>query len=182
MNEIEIKVKVDNENNLMKKLEECKCKLSESKKQVDTIFLENNAKDFNIVTGMIVMRIRQVDDKNIITLKQRKEKVMESKEIEFFVSDYGACKDLIQTLGYKEMVTVEKERITTKYKDFNICIDKVKHLGLFAEIEIVTPDINMANYYEKEMQKVCGELGLNIDNRINSHYDTMVYEQKLTSK
>ncbi len=178
MNEIEMKLKVDDLNAIKKVLESKGCVLSETKHQIDTVFLEKNAQDFNIKTGMIVLRIRTIGDKNLITLKQRKENIIESKEIEFFISDSAKCKQLFETLGYKEMVTIDKKRTTTKYKNFNICLDEVLNLGSFVEIEIVTDEENKSDYYESEILKVCSDLGIDVQNRINSHYDTMLYELK----
>ena len=152
--------------------------LSEIEHQIDTVFLENSVQDFNIKTGMIVLRIRTIDDKSLITLKQRKENIIESKEVEFSIGDSIKCKQLIETLGYKEMVTIDKERTTIKYKNFNICLDEVLELGNFVEIEIVTDEENKADYYEDEILKLCGELGIDTQNRVNSHYDTMLYELK----
>ena len=76
------------------------------------------------------------------------------------------------------MVTVDKKRITTQYKDYNICIDEVKGLGNFIEIEILTDEQDKTSYYEQKMLELCLELGINVDNKIDSHYDTMVYRLK----
>ena len=175
MNEIEIKVKLDNKDEVVEMFKKEGCTFSDVKHQVDTVFLENSVKDFNIKPGMIVLRIRTIGNKNLITLKQRKEKTMESKEIEFGVDNRELCKDLITTLGYKEMVTIDKKRIETKYDNFNICIDDVDKLGSFIEIEILTSEEGMANYYEEKMIELCRKFGIDPNNRINSHYDTMLY-------
>ena len=134
--------------------------------------------DFDIKPGMIVLRTRTVGDKHLLTLKKRGTKSIESKEIEFAVSDCNLCKELIRTLGYKEMVTVDKKRITTQYKDYNICIDEVKGLGSFIEIEILTDEQDKTSYYEQKMLELCLKLRINVDNKIDSHYDTMVYRLK----
>lgn len=175
MNEIEIKIKIDDKNHIIKELEKRGCKFSDEKHQIDTVFFDKNAENFNVKPGMIVLRIRTISDKHFITLKQRGVQSIESKEIEFGVSDSSLCKALIETLGYKEMVTVDKKRITTKYKDYNICIDEVKRLGYFIEIEILTPEKGKATYYEQEMLNLCSELGIDSKKQISSHYDTMIY-------
>lgn len=159
-------------------MQEKGCIFSKEKHQIDPIFLDKTAKHFIITQGMIVLRIRTDNNENFITLKQRKEKAMESKEIEFKVSDKNTCKDFIETLGYKEMVTVDKKRIETKYKEFNICIDEVKELGSFIEIEVLTEKEVKASIYEKEMMNLCKELKIDTTARVNSHYDTMIYELK----
>lgn len=175
MQEIEMKFKVDNITKLKEKLKELNCNFSKVLNQKDTIFVQ----DINNTTvgeGSIFIRIRSVNDKVELCLKKRTKKIMESKEIEFEVSDFDKAYDFVKTLGLTKWVTVEKKRIATKYKEFNICIDEVTRLGKFVEIEIVTAEENKTDYYENEIVKVCKELNINTDNRINSHYDTMIDE------
>ena len=64
------------------------------------------------------------------------------------------------------MVTIDKKRIETKYNDFNICIDDVEKLGSFIEIEIVTSEEGMANYYEEKMIDLCRKFGIDSNNRL----------------
>ena len=176
MNEIEIKVKIDDKDHIIRELEKQGCKFSDEKHQIDTIFLDKSAKDFNIKPGMIVLRIRTIGDKHLITLKQRGVQSIESKEIEFGVSDSSLCKELIENLGYKEMVTVDKKRITTKYKGYNICIDEVKDLGCFIEIEIYDKNIpiNEANQLLLNLVK---ELNLDITRRNLKGYSYLMYDK-----
>ncbi len=99
---------------------------------------------------------------------------MQSKEIEFGISDIDKAYDFLETIGFKEWVTVEKKRIETAYKEFNICIDHVKRLGDFIEIEILSEEENQTEFYEKKILSIAKELGIPIENRINNYYDSMI--------
>lgn len=81
----------------------------------------------------------------------------------------------LKALGFKEWVQVNKKRQYSKYQDYNICIDEVEKLGTFIEIELLVNEQNDINY-EEQLLSVAKEIGLDINNRINSHYDTMVSE------
>ena len=116
MNEIEVKVKVSDKKMIMKSLEDKGCKFSENIFQSDTIFLNNKNKEFKIVQGDKVIRIRKTLDNQILTLKQRKTIMNESKEIEFEVSDFYKVKEFLETLDYMEILNVTKNRIETSIR------------------------------------------------------------------
>ena len=104
--------------------------------------------------------------------------MLDNKEIEFEGSDFEGAKDLLEVLGFSVWVTVEKERIETKYQDFNICLDRVKYLGDFIEIEIITKEENKSEFYEKKILEVAEKLGIKPEQRINKLYDIMMSELK----
>lgn len=56
-------------------------------------------------------------------------------------------------------------------------MDEVERLGFFVELELVIEEENDYDY-EKQLLDLAKELGIDIDNRINSHYDTMISELK----
>ncbi len=175
MQEIEIKFKINNLDNLKNKLIESGSVLSEELYQKDTVFVPT-LKDTSNGEGKMFIRIRKENDKTELTLKKQSSKIMQSKEIEFEVSNYESAKDFLLTLGLEEWVTVEKRRVKTKYKGFNICMDIVTRLGVFVEVEIITEEENKTDYYENKILEVCHELGIDTKERINSFYDTMISE------
>ena len=64
----------------------------------------------------------------------------------------------------------------TKYKDFNICIDEVKRLGDFIEIEILTDEGNEIEKYERKILEIARELEINEKDRVRNFYDSMIAE------
>lgn len=175
MQEIEIKFKVDCLENIVKDLAQKGCSFSAELHQKDTIFV-SDLNDVSNEEGKIFTRIRLQNETVFMTLKKQSKKIMQSKEIEFTVGSFEGAYDFLQTLGLKEWVTVEKVRITTIYKGYNICIDSVHRLGDFIEIEIITEEENRTEYYEQQILSLASELGIDQTQRINSYYDTMIHE------
>jgi adenylate cyclase class 2 len=176
MNEIEIKVKIDDKDKFKNKLKNLGCILSIPFKQEDYVFVSKDIIGDNTGPGDIIIRIRKENGKNKLTLKQKKQNIVESKEIEFEVSDLKKAKDFILTLGYKEHVIVKKTRIKTSYKDYEICIDDVEKLGTFIEVEVMTDEEEKALHYEKEMMNFIKSLGISTIEKIDKRYDTLIYE------
>jgi len=175
MQEIEIKFKIDDIEKFKKGLIDRGCVLSDELNQKDVIYLfdlNDNLKG----RDKIIVRIRNVNGKSELNLKRKSNVEFQAEEIEFGVEDPDKANSFLLNLGLKEWVTVEKKRVYTKYNVFNICIDEVKRLGSFAEIEIVTEETDKSDYYEKEILKVANELGIDTNNRINNFYDNMISE------
>lgn len=175
MQEIEIKFKIDSRDELIKKLEELGCTFSKERIQKDTIFVS----DLNHVEskeGSIFVRIREQNEKKILTLKKQSKVVMQNKEIEFEISDSVKARDFLETLGLVEWVTVEKSRLETSYKKYNFCMDRVKRLGDFVEIEILSEEENKTEEFEKEILSVAQSLNIDTNQRINNFYDNMIHD------
>lgn len=174
MREIELKFKIENIERILTFLEKQGCEISPMNYQYDTIYV----KDLNHVEsteGSIWLRVRKTNDKIELNYKKQSAKKMESEEIEFEVSSYEKANSFLKALGFQEWVQVNKKRRYTKYQDYNICIDEVERLGTFMEIELLIEDQTNEDYEEKILN-VAKEMGIDILNRINSHYDTMISE------
>lgn len=174
MREIELKFKVDSLDNIIDFLKKEGCIISDVLDQKDTVYV-SNINDTESREESVWLRVRQENDKIELNYKKQGNKKMTSKEIEFQVDSSDKAKCFLEELGFVKWVEVHKRRITTKYKEYNICMDQVERLGNFIEIEILVPDDNDKDY-EEELYLVAEELGINRNNRINSHYDTMIRE------
>lgn len=174
MREIELKFKIENIESILTFLEKQGCEISPMNYQYDTIYV----KDLNHVEsteGSIWLRVRKTNDKIELNYKKQSAKKMESEEIEFEVSSYEKANSFLKALGFQEWVQVNKKRRYIKYQDYNICIDEVERLGTFIEIELLIEEQTNEDYEEKILN-VAKEMGIDILNRINSHYDTMISE------
>lgn len=175
MQEIEMKFRLQNIEEFKQKLVDKGCNLSAKLTQKDTIFVKDL---HNTVSeeGKIYIRIRKVNGVTELNLKKQSKDLIQSKEIEFKVEDYDKVYDFLSTIDFKEWVTVEKTRLNTTYNEINICIDTVKHLGDFVEFEIITEDNNDIKIYEEKILQVAREFNVDVTDRVNSHYDTMISE------
>lgn len=174
MREIELKFRVKNTEKIISFLEKNNCKISAPIYQNDTIYVEN-LDNVESTEGSVWLRVRKTDEKVELNYKKQSVKKMESEEIEFEVNSYEKANSFLKALGFKEWVQVNKKRQYSKYQDYNICIDEVERLGTFIEIELLVNEQNDINY-EEQLLNVAKEIGIDINNRVNSHYDTMISE------
>lgn len=174
MREIELKFKVKNIEEIMSFLEKNNCTISLPTYQNDTIYVKN-LDHVESKEGSVWLRVRKTDESIELNYKKQSAKRMESEEIEFGVDSYEKANAFLKALGFKEWVQVNKKRQYSKYQDYNICIDEVERLGTFIEIELLVAEENDINY-EDQLLHVAKKLGIDTNNRINSHYDTMISE------
>ena len=174
MREIELKFKVENKDKIISFLENNNCEISNVVCQYDTIYV-GDLNNVESVEGSVWLRVRKTDDVVELNYKKQSAKKMESQEIEFEVNSYEKANSFLKALGFKEWVQVNKKRQHSKYNDYNICIDEVERLGTFVEIELLIDEDNDIDY-EEMLLGVAKEMGIDTNNRINSHYDTMISE------
>ena len=85
------------------------------------------------------LRLRDVNGKHLITYKfvnhEDDGRSHSRDEYETEVGDIKQTELIFKALGIKEIIVVEKNRTTYKYKDYEVALDSVKNLGEFVEIE-----------------------------------------------
>ncbi|MBW2996044.1 class IV adenylate cyclase [Candidatus Woesearchaeota archaeon] len=140
MIEVEIKARISNVDDIKKKLNQIRAKFLKTEKQIDKVFghprfLDSEKK---IIEGGFVARIRVVDDNHTLEFKE----ILRQNggvEIKSELKDLNTGVEFLNKLNFKEKFTVSKSRDHYSYNNFAICLDNVKQLGNFIEIEkIVT--------------------------------------------
>ena len=180
MKEIEVKAKITNIESLNERLTNLGCQFGSSLIQEDIIFLPIGVEFSEIVKGTPVVRIR--NSNNIITLTLKKRVISENEliklEKEVIVSDKQMVIEVVEQMGFHEVVRVEKTRIECKYEEMTICIDNIVGLGHFIEVEKLSEnekDEKIQDYLFNFLQS----LGINSENRVTKGYDTLIYEKSL---
>lgn len=174
MREIELKFKADNIDEIISFLNTNNCEISQPIYQNDTIYVQN-LNNVESKEGSAYLRVRKTNQKVELNYKRQSAKKMESEEIEFEVSSYQMANEFLKAIGFKEWVQVNKVRKYSKYQEYNICIDEVERLGIFVEIELLVNEQNDIDY-ESKLLEIAKEMKIDTNNRINSHYDTMISE------
>jgi len=179
MREIEIKIRTDKLEEVRYKLEQMGCEFSGPIVQEDAIYaLASNAGQEweSSKEGSTVMRIRRQNDSAEFNLKkQQSGGELDNLEYETKVSNPDAVHAILAELGYKPQVEVKKIRIKCKFKDYEICLDKVDRLGSFVEIEKLVEESTEPDEVQKELIEVLESLGLSKDDMETRGYDTQVY-------
>lgn len=136
--EIEAKVKVDTHWPIVERLEQLGAVLVGDMIQTDAYF-----DDFerNLLAHDKGLRIRRQvssgDEQVILTFKGACEdgKFKTRPEHDIKVGDQSELVNVLSGLGFNSMLTVEKKRRMWELNDCEVCLDEVKLLGCFVEVE-----------------------------------------------
>ena len=170
--EIEAKLKVDSFEPIVEMLAELDAECVSTEQQKDSYFDDENNSLQSADKGLR-LRLTQsgCEEKIFLSYKGPRENAMFKRrtEIEFAVSDSQAALDFLTALGYKSSLTVEKKRQTWSFENCLICLDEVKSLGSFVEIE--GPD-------EEKIKSVQDRLKLGNLGHIHQSYAHLLKEKK----
>ncbi|MCD6471590.1 class IV adenylate cyclase [Candidatus Aerophobetes bacterium] len=131
MVEVEVKANIEKEG-VEKRLALLGIKLIKREHQIDTYFDHSY---YNFKKKDEALRVRETKNDLFLTYKGKKldEETKTRREIEIKVE--GKIYSLLKILGFFEVEKVEKIRDFYQWNNLKICLDKVKHLGEFLEIE-----------------------------------------------
>lgn len=177
MREIEIKLKVNNLEEIEKKLKDHGLVISKEITQHDIIYIHRDDKgDFtDAYEGHIALRMRYEGTVAKITLKQRRSNEMDNIEYETKVEDGEMMHEILQLLGWKPMVEVKKTRKKGKLGEYEICLDRVDKLGDFVELEKMIDDNADPEKIKNELFKELEKFGLSGNDEETQGYDTQIY-------
>ncbi|MEK7586712.1 MAG: class IV adenylate cyclase [Patescibacteria group bacterium] len=178
MREIEIKLKVDNFEEIEKKLKERGCILSQPISQHDVIYSQKGSKkEFEQANeGDVIIRIRHLKDSAQLNLKQQRSGEMDNLEYETEVKDPKEMHKILETLGWKPVVEVKKLRRKGKLGEYEICLDQVEKLGTFIELEKLTADDADPLEVREELFRELESLGLSRFDEETRGYDTQIFQ------
>ncbi len=180
MYEVEVKARLKNREEVVKKLEVLGCKFSEELHQIDTIFAPKGTAYPLFPLGAPAIRVRKQNEKYFFTLKIPQGSRQDSLERELEIKDGEMMIDILRLLKYQEVPTVDKKRIKTKHEDMEIVLDTVKDLGEFIEAEKIVESQDLADRKntQEELFKFLETLGIKKEDRIiDGKYDIMLFEK-----
>lgn len=101
------------------------------------IFDHEISSDFFRNQDDMKLRIRSMDDKNILTYKKRKlsKEVLHNEEIEVIVDDAISLQQIILAAGFVHYGHSEKHRLSYQYQDIRFDIDTMIGIPTFLEVE-----------------------------------------------
>lgn len=177
MLEVEVKVKVDNKH-IEDYLADMGFKRGATHTEIDTYF---NGESKNLREEDKALRIRRTlkNDSEQITLNYKGPKIdnvtMTREEIELNIPSYEDMEALLNGLGYTPAGRVEKQRVEYILGGCTCCIDEVKGLGRFLEIEIMSREED----YDKAIHKInelLEALDLSMEDTVRKSYLCMLQE------
>ena len=165
---------------MIKKLKIFGCKFGKVLHQVDRIFTPMGI-SFPTPFHVPVLRVREQNNIFLFTLKLAQSGRQDSIERELEIADGKMMIEIMNLINYQEVAVVDKKRIKTKYKNMEIVLDKVKHLGDFIEVERIVKNKNpeARKNIQKELCDFLESLGVDEEDLlVNSKYDIMLWEKR----
>lgn len=143
MIEVEVKAKINNFEDMKKRLDKLGAIKTKKEFQED-IYFNSPIVDFAKTDEALRIRTtKQGGKKHIfITYKGAKidSKSKTREEIEFEIKDSEKCAKTFERIGFKKVRTVRKNREYYSYKNFEISLDDIEGLDPYMEIEIGLED------------------------------------------
>lgn len=137
--EVELRARVDDNEKIEEKLEKIGAKKICENTLRDLVFGIAGLESIQKVGW--VCRIREHGNKKIMDYKKlRKDGNWE--EIKLKIDDINKAIKFLRRLGLTANLIIERTRHEYSYQDFSICIDDVKYLGKFIEVELEAKDKN----------------------------------------
>lgn len=173
--EIEAKLKVDSHKGIERNLRKSGARFLAGQQQTDYYF-DDSKSSFTKKDSCLRLRKQAISssEKYFLAYKGPKQKSNFKKrtEIEIETSNFDKTKAILQILGYRQAIIVEKRRKLWKINRCLVALDDVKKLGNFVEIE--GPD-------DKRIKKVQKLLGLDEAIHIKKSYADLL-SQKLSKR
>lgn len=138
MLEIEAKVKVDSLDTIAQRLESLDAKLLDKLVQCDSYFDDPESSLLSADKGLRLRRQRSGDlERVILTYKgKRGESKFKSRaEYEVEVDNHDSMVSILDGLGYKMSLGLEKRRQIWRIDDCQVCLDELPMLGFYVEVE-----------------------------------------------
>ncbi len=149
--EIEIKVGISDYKSVRKILLK-KCKLIKKVKQIDTYYTPFHRDYYSEKPIINWIRTRKAGKRftfEFIKDAYKKNKFIKAQEYEIEITDKRTLVKILELMELKKSMTLVKTReyYLSKTKDFEICLDTVKDLGNFLEIETKRKKLRFKDCY-----------------------------------
>ena len=138
------------------------------------VYLSHPSRDFGVTDE--ALRIRTEEGSRTLYYKGPKldKDTKTREEISTQVSDPASMDLILERLGFKKVGVVQKHRRTYILNDIEVCLDHVKDLGNFIELEIQGKDLAEGKAKILQMME---ELGLKKNER-RSYLELIIEKKK----
>ena len=177
MQEIEIKAVLRDKEGVIEKLNSLGCELSNPIHQKDSVFVEHTGSLDIFLANPAFLRIRVNNDSETIFTVKKRTGALVALEHEVVVNSKEEMENILALLGFTQACEIQKTRYKTSYQGCEICLDEVKNLGSFIEMEKLSADGN-AEEIQEELFRFFETLGISRVDRITKGYDILLLEQQ----
>lgn len=173
--EVELKVKILSKEEIISKLENLNFIKSSLVVETDTYFTSSH---HDFISLDEALRIRNVLNKStnetnsVITYKGAKldNVSMSRKELETEIKDSKIVKEILENIGFNAVPPLIKERQYLKNNNITACVDTVKGLGEYLELEIIVENNSDKEKSLVELENLLLKLGYSMKDTISTSY------------
>ena len=123
--------------------------------------------------GFPFARLRTQDGCHLFTLKRPTDNELACLEFETEVTDRDQMHQAILDMGFYPTVRIVKTRRTARLGELALCLDVIKHLGVFLEIERVVPPGRSGEAVQAELDAFARSLAVELE-RTTDTYDSLL--------
>ena len=172
--EIEVKAKVEDLEETKKKLLELGAEFTGSEQQDDSYFKPKGKEMEEQGPGSFIVRIRKEKEGSFLTIKEMTDRSGVWKEYETTVGNAEETRKMVEVMGYSHIFDINKAREFGQLNGINLCIDDVKQLGKYLELEIHGEDADDA---KKKMLELFSKLGIKEEQIEHRGYARIISEK-----
>lgn len=181
MIEVEVKAKINDINRCVSTFLDKGFVKDKYVEEIDTYY---NSKFHDFRANDEALRIRESKDlvsgkkAAFVTYKGKKLDAisMSRKELESAIEMGDVVKQILENIGFDPVIPVEKIRVSLVKGNITVCIDDVKGLGGFIEVEMLVNDESMREAALKDIENVLGIVGLSMQDTVRKSYLSMLEE------
>ncbi|OPY37279.1 MAG: CYTH domain protein [Methanoregula sp. PtaU1.Bin006] len=172
MLEVELKVRIPSPDPVRERLKQKKAEFLGRVHEHD-IFYNAPHRDFGKTDEAV--RVRYTGDHAVVTYKGpkiRKSGLKAREELNFAVESGEAFETMLDRLGFRKTLVVDKWRENFRLGDISVCLDDVAGLGTFAEIEVMAED--GADNPVSVIEKMALEIGVTGEPILESYLEMLL--------
>ena len=177
--EVEIKLKIRDKNRLIESLRDVGFQQGDLVLESD-VYYTSRHHDFEKLDE--ALRIRSIQNlstgekSSVITFKGAKtdKRSMTRKELETEVGDPKIAREILESIGFTPVPSVEKERQHFYMQKITACVDTVKKLGDYLELEKLVDAEEERTEALQELEEVLQRLGYSMEDTTRTSYLSML--------
>ncbi len=181
--EVEIKLKIRDKDKLIADLKDNGFKQGDLVEESD-IYYTSRHHDFEWLDE--ALRIRSIRNlstgkkSSVITFKGAKtdSRSMTRKELETEVGDSQTAREILESIGFTPVPEVEKERQHFYKQKITACVDRVKNLGDYLELEKIVDSESEKEEALRELEEVLQRLGYSMADTTRTSYLGMLMKKQ----
>lgn len=181
--EVEIKLEIPDRDRLIEALHSAGFRPGDVVSESD-IYYTSRHHDFEKLDE--ALRIRSICNRitgerfSVVTFKGAKtdSRSMTRKELETEVGDPKIAREILERIGFTPVPAVEKERRHFHKQRITACVDRVKNLGEYLELEKIVDTEEEKTEALQELEDVLQKLGYSMENTTRTSYLSMLMKRE----